>query len=246
MERCYGLAALLLFILVVSPSAHGDTYHPLSVGTEWHYATQSGLSDDTSITGEREILGVVTAVRLQEINENGEPPFAYETYWTANEEGDLWLHGHQNVGDSVGVAYSPPVLMVDAPLFYGKSWVTSGVQPCFLDGTPLGTDPIDYPAYVSFAGNLEVPAGTFYSFGIAWGRDLTVFHPRSGETYDIFGRRVRPGSEAIQRQATEWYSEGVGMVQYLYPSPDDMLKLTSWQPTPVATESWGTIKSHFR
>jgi hypothetical protein len=46
--------------------------------------------------------------------------------------------------------------------------------------------------------------------------------------------------------SSDWFSAGVGFVQYQY-GLDDPLQLTAFDmPTPVATVSWGRIKGQYR
>ena len=99
----------------------------------------------------------------------------------------------------------------------------------------------------STVGEVVVPAGTFYSFGVGFDLGHRFVHPKSGRRYNLLGHRASPDALLPGRGATGWYAENVGVVQMSYLTwPGEMLKLVSWQPTPVENESWGKIKSLFR
>jgi hypothetical protein len=245
-----GLATVLpvvLALLVLTGVGRGDSYYPLDVGGEWHYANDNGQDEDTVITGYRDLLGVTTTIRHEEIYNTRIPPQVVENFWTSDGEGNLLLHGAVNYTDTLAMAYWPPIVMIDAPLWAGKSWVTENIHVYELDGTPTGMEPFNYPLAVHFVGEIIVPAGTFQCFGVGFDAWTPILRLNSGRAYDIYGRRVRVEGVPGSRDATEWYSEGVGLIQYSYlTDPGEMMKLTWWQPTPVARGSWGSIKARFR
>lgn len=133
--------------------------------------------------------------------------------------------------------------MVAAPLSYGKSWVTENVNVIPLDGSPTG-DPFDYALTVYFEGELVVPAGLFYAYGIGQELPLPGIRSSSGQVFDVFGNRIaESGSQGIGR-ATEWYVDSVGLVQIApLPVPEYTYALL-WlsQPTAGRAWTWGGIK----
>ena len=196
-----------------------------------------------TITGEEEILGALTRVRRQQMTTD-----LFENFWTADSAGNVYIHGARNLVDDFEVAYLPPILMVDAPLAYGKAWMTEGVMNYDLDGTPWGGDPYDYSLRVYFEGFVAVPAGDFYSYGVGYDAGPVLVRSAAGEFYDIFGRRLRAGEQLTEADITEWYSDGTGLAQQTtYAAGEHPLRLIWWNPT-VFTEasSWGRIKHLFR
>jgi hypothetical protein len=137
--------------------------------------------------------------------------------------------------------------MVAAPLFLGKAWVTSGLRCYDLDGTPWDDEPIEYALRVYTEGVLAVPAGDFYSYGVGYdiGSGL-VLVGRQGN-FDVLGRRVG-SSELAADNATEWYSDGVGVVQSCDFTDRQYASRLLWYDLPsVSTQptTWGRLKSMF-
>ena len=137
-------------------------------------------------------------------------------------------------------------MIVDSPLEYDKIWVTQDVQCCDLDGSNCG-DPFDVAYIVCIEEEVFVPAGAFHSFGIG---DYPVpprLQSAVGIQFDVFGRRLPTGSLGSRFFAKDWYSEGVGVVQYqYYTEPERMMRLHYWHPTPVESATWGRLKALYR
>ena len=238
-------AGLALVLLLLAPSTGAINYHPLDLGTEWHYANEIGQAQSRVMTGQLTVLGVETVVRHEEITEGDEVVDIFESFWTC-DDGDLYLHGAVNLMDPFEAAYVPPIMILDAPLELGNTWSTEGVQWCLLDGTNC-TEGVDYHWMVYTEGYVSVPAGLFYAYGI--GQYLPPFPLRapSGERFNLFGRHIRDEVAAAHRDATEWYSENVGGVQHgSYTWPEYTMRLITWQPVPVEHRDWGRIKALFR
>jgi len=185
-------------------------------------------------------------VRSERIEEGGDLVDAFENYWTEDADGNLYLHGAANLTDSiVQWAYLPPILMVDAPLELGRRWLTEDVEIVDLDGNPLQTLG-DYALRVYSSGDVVVPAGTFYAYGVGidLGPNRRVELPRG--TFDLLGRRVG-GVTPTREGASDWYSDGVGRVRHTpYADEQHMNVLVSWGISPVSQRTWGAIKWLFR
>jgi hypothetical protein len=237
-------AYALLAILIAYPiSGRTHDYHPLTVGNQRYYESDLGETQLMTIIGEATILGAATRVRRQDMVAD-----LFENFWTSDSAGNLYLHGARNLLDHVEWGFLPPVRIVDAPLELGKAWVTEGVQIYDLDGTPWGDPPIDHRLRVYFEGNVGVPAGEFYSFGVGWDVGVVLLESPTGEVYDVFGRHVSAGEELTQADITDWYSDGIGLVQHtVWAAGQHPLEL-QWWSSPVSTRSssWGRIKQLFR
>jgi|GEM_PF-1757632 len=239
--RC---ALAVLACIVLSPvSAGAEGYMPLGVGNQWYYENDLAETQLMTIIGEATVLGIVTRVRRQEM-----PTDLFENYWTRDGSGHLYLHGARNLLDDFEVAYHPPIRMVDAPLEEGKTWVTEGIRLYDLDGTPWGEDPFDYPLRVYFEGEVSVPAGLFYAYGIAWDQGPAVLQLASFTGHDLFGCRVLAGDRPLDGDITDWYSDGVGLVKHTTWAGGQHAFDLHWWSIPVSTEpcSWGRIKSLYR
>lgn len=224
---------------VLAPCAAYD-YQPLEIGWQWIYDNPNGGLHTMSITGERTVLGVTTRIRHQV-----EDSQTYENYWTEDAAGNLFLHGAFNY-DGFEAAYSPPIQMVNAPLSFGKTWVTEDIYMYDLDGTPWGGEPMDYPLRVYFEGVVTVPAGEFTTYGVGFDIGPRVLLARGGKTYDIFGRAVSAGDPPRDDNTTDWYTDGVGEVMFGYVY-GDIYRLQSFDsPVPTRATTWGRVRGLYR
>jgi hypothetical protein len=193
-----------------------------------------------SIVGDQDILGVTTRVRRQVQQDQ-----VFENFWSEDASGNVYLHGAVNFTYPAEAAYVPPIRMVAPPLFLGKSWVTNDIRVYNLDGTPWDDAPIDYPLRVYTEGTITVPAGDFYSYGVGYDTPFgSLLTSRQG-TFDVLGRRVA-GSQSTTDNATEWYSDGVGVVQSCYYTDRQYaFRLLSYGlPTvPTQATTWGRVKA---
>jgi hypothetical protein len=217
-------------------------YHPLDIGSHWYYENQVGDWQSMTIVGEEEVLGTVTRVRRQELAAE-----IFENFWTRDESGNLFIHGARNLTYTFEVAYLPPVRMVDAPLYLGKNWITENIVLYDLEGNPLG-DSLDYPLQVYFEGDIEVPAGQFYAYGVGQVIYPPILRNAQGERFDLLGRHLKEADPTEREQATEWYVDGVGLAQHTYLVPPETWWRLQWwnQPTPAAPVTWGAIKALYR
>jgi len=233
---------IFLLALVGRSVAFSYEYHPLAVGSHWEYYSTLHGAQSSSIVGEEVVLGVITRVRRQV-----QPDQVWENFWSSDSAGNLYLHGGRNFTYPVEVAYAPPIKMVAAPLLLGKVWVTPGVRFCDLDGTPWEGDSFDFAFQVYTEGRLTVPAGEFYAYGV--GPDTgpgLMFTTRQG-TFDMFLQWVGD-SQLTAGNATEWYADGVGVVQQCNDTNTEYAfhLLSYWLP-PVSTQptTWGRLKAMF-
>jgi hypothetical protein len=242
------LAVISMLIVVLPPTQVGAvTYYPLVIGAEWQYEVDGELAGLMSITGHRELMGVTTVIRHEDIYEFGMGPMIVENFWTADATGNLFLHGAINYTYDVEFAYWPPIKMIDAPLELGASWITEDIYRFDLDGNPLGGSPFDYPLAVHFEGQTEVPLGSFYTYGVGFDYGAPPLYAEAGRQYDILGRRLSDGSTLPSGEPTHWYEEDVGLAQWRFTSTSsDTFKLAEHQTSPVSELSWGRTKLLFR
>lgn len=204
------------------------------------------------MNGERDVLTVIGMTQLR-----GHDVFVIEysnstynnglrNFWTNESDGDVLLWGFRE-SDGSGFLYDPPIRMVDAPLSLGRSWTSATTVSSDPDTIPHSDVTFLFEVYE--AGVLDVPAGSFYAYGVGYtqaGYIRTAEIPATRGVFDILGRV--PGSSRANRtvasNATDWWSENIGELQYL---STDTYQLSSFDaPTPARVVSWGGIKSRFR
>jgi hypothetical protein len=228
--------ATLLLLLLAAPAARAQSYLPLAIGNHWIYASPSGAHDDQTVTGMKTILGRTVFVITYGA---GGANSGLENYWIPQPEGGVYLCGFWDVGAQFGILYDPPILYVNAPLELGKTWTVS-VRTWRLPGM-TDDGPLDLGLAVMDEADLALPAGNFHSFGLGQTLPPSIRTP-AGSLRTLEGKIPTTGSS----MSSDWFSAGVGFVQYQY-GLDDPLQLTAFDmPTPVATVSWGRIKGQYR
>ena len=234
---CLALAAIAGF----PPSAaEAWNYHPLVIGNSWGYENDLGETQEMEIVGEFTVLGVTTRVRRQV-----EQDQTYSNYWTRDASGNLFLHGARNDGYDWHVAYDPPLKMVEAPLFLGKSWVVEDFEVIDIEGfRTLALEP-EMGLSVYFEGNVSTPAGSFYSYGLGWypqppadGRGIL------GGAFSLLGRKL-DGDGGPRIDILDWYCENLGLSQQTdYAGGEHPLQLLFFiGETPILPSSWTEIKA---
>jgi len=215
-------------------------YQPLDLfGWEWHYVNATGATGQANILGTQVVQGNTTVVRREVL-----PEQVFENYWTVSPDGDVFLHGAQNFTFPFVVSYAPPILWLDAPLELDKVWMTTTTASFDLEGNDPG-EPLDFRLRVFFAGDLTVPFGTFFAFGVGQDPVGSVTMPLPVEAFTATGRQVGDGQNASDGgEPTEWFVDGVGRVKH---TQIDAWELTGYSSpsTPVEAVTWAAIKAHF-
>ena len=116
-------------------------------------------------------------------------------------------------------------------------------------GVPVG-GLMDVEFVVYFEGDVGVPAGDFHCFGIGTPMpSRAIVDPVSKAVCDIYGALIEAqGGSPSSGEASEWYADGVGLVQrYMWGSTPDYMMTLRWHnlPTPTVATTWGSLKSRF-
>ena len=220
-----------LIILLAGP-AYAEDYLPLETGNFWSYVSDEGLYDMRVVLDPVPLLDGNPYPIEYIISTNNQ---GLVNYWTSEPDGGVLLWGFWR--ETWGIAYDPPIRMVDAPLFVGKAWNNTVESYSLPDLVPYMT--FDFNYTVSEDPVLTVPAGEFPTFGI-------------GEP-DPEGKRLLDGrftlcGELITDKTVvvdNWWSLGVGIVQE---NLGGLMKLETYTDHPVAVEvsSWGEVKALYR
>ncbi|MBU1700894.1 MAG: hypothetical protein KJ927_03305 [Candidatus Eisenbacteria bacterium] len=235
-------SGFIVMVVVLSAgfpsSLFGQNYHPLETGTEWYYENIEYGPMSISMTGDKLVLGVWTKVRHQE-----EALQTYENFWTCDDDGNLFLHGAHNLDDGWQAVYVPPVKMINAPLYLNSTWITEDIMVYDFDGNPIW-GPFNYGLKVYWEGEVNVPAGDFYAYGVGINPSIKSAHFKSIDSHDMFGRRGEETEDPPPGYPEDWYAADIGMVRHIDAAPW-YWNLVWWkgpQPTSSKEDSWGRLK----
>jgi hypothetical protein len=227
--------ALLVLIAFAASRLAAEPFLPLAVGNNWEYDGLVGEHELWRVQSTSTIWGSETYRILFEESTQNE---GLRNYWTSDEDGSALLWGFYRWQEDSGKLYAPPLRMVDAPLHVGKTWRCTTHVYDLPDTVYSETMVQTFVVYSE--GPISVPAGDFYAYGVG----TTVPPPgfsEPGKTVGLDGRVTQVGSLGL---ATDWWTEGVGEVQY---KANDTYRLTSYELiTAVDPTSWGRIKAVFR
>jgi len=228
-----GFAVIVAVAVTIPAVALGDpVYLPLSDGCTWSYAGPSGETETMTVVGAGQVMGATVQIIDYGPSTHNDP---LQNYWTSGVDGDIFLWGFFRDEDrGWGLAYQPPLLLVDGPLFVGKTWACTTLVYSLPDEVPAG--PAIYEFTVTWEGMLSVPAGEFPSIAIGFADPLDPPALRSG-----FGLDGRATDSRVDPD--RWYSDGVGEVQY---DAETLYQLVSFGITPVQGQSWTRIKQLYR
>ena len=213
--------------IVWSDPTPAEDYLPLFLGNHWEYDSVGGNHENQDVEDTMTIWGhEVYVIRYHESTDNE----GLENYWTTQSDGDVELWGYHRTLDGFGAVYDPPILLVDAPPYLGKTWSQEIDYYSYPGLVYTGTFEIGFEVYEE--GWVSVPAGEFFAYGI--GQALPPGIP--------LGVRLDGSVGDIQAagEPWEWWSANVGQVQY---GGNDLYQLSLYGlPTPIRTMSWGQIK----
>lgn len=231
--------ALLLALLCTASLAVAADWLPLTPGMRWEYRASDGAHQVQTITGQMIVHG-----RLISMKSYAEAPdVGLTNFWSLDPDGSVRLSGFFRSVEGFGRVYDPPILMLKTPPVLGlQPYVFVNIYDYLLD-TPQGSFPLAYS--VNEFVTLSVPAGAFACAGVGQAVTLPAPPTASGRSFSADGRDVTAFAKSIYLSTTtDWFSEGVGFVQYQGPTPFQLVGYGL--PTPVAKASWGRVKALFR
>jgi len=225
------IGAVLIVVLPLAAAAD-PAYLPLVPGNAWTYDGVGGEHEMLTVTGTTQLLGeTVIVIEYSESTENE----GLENYWTIGAGGDVLLWGFFRVeAGGWGYAYSPPLILIDAPFELGKSWACTTMFHDLPGEVPAFEDVRAYE--FAWEGPLTVPAGTFASVGVG---------ELPGPTLSVGGRSFSADGRVLNRQveSSRWYSDGIGPVQY---DATDLYQRSEYGLSPVESLSWSSIKALYQ
>lgn len=226
------IACVLTLILTVPAAA--DDYLPLATGNFWSYSVEDGTVEMRVVDEQVTIFDTPTfPIVYTESSENE----GLINFWTADEDGGVLLWGFWR--DTWGMVYDPPIRVVDAPLYVGKTWTNTVDLYALPDTSFYMTGEFTYSVVED--PELNVPAGLFPTFGIGDPDPDPAASSFLDGRYTLSGELRNSGN----RGAYHWYSLNVGVVQEII---GNLRQLRTYTDHPVAVESssWGAVKALYR
>lgn len=222
---------LCALLLIVYPAAAED-FLPLETGNFWSYVGDFG-AEEMKVVSEQVPIFQGHPYPIEYVTSPGDQGLI--NYWTSEPDGGVLLWGFFR--HTWGYLYQPPLRVLDAPLYVGKTWTVTYDLYSLPDTVFIQTSDITF--VVQEDPVLTVPAGEFPTFGI-----VDNFY---GINAALENRCTLSGQSRSQNLRTvyEWYSQGVGVVQTDH---TQLLQLETYTDHPVATEvsSWGAVKALYR
>lgn len=228
---------LLNCVFGLSSRSRGETYLPLDAGTTWAYSGLAGENETVLVAGLMAWWGVETSVLEYHDSTQNE---GLASYYTTDSDGSVMIWGFFRSVEGFGYLYYPPITLVAPPLHVGMTW-SSEFDLYALPGTTyVGHYRAGFEVYQD--GVVTVPAGTYEAFGIGLpdvGPDLP-----SGFESVSFDGVVRDARSRRPDASTDWWTDGIGRVQYI---TSDTYQLSSFEsPTPLMPLSWGRLRLLYR
>ena len=235
---CAGIFLLALRAVPVAVSAPASML-PLEVGNYWNYLGASGAHQVETITGTRTVLGRTVFVKSYTEGIDA----GLENFWLTGPGGEVLLAGFKIPPDGYALAYEPPITVCGSAPSVGDTWTTHTTAYDLADTSVVMVLDIAYSAIEEVS--LSVPAGTFPCIGV--GQGLVATSPASAQPASrgltLDGRQVAAARSASATSISDWYSPGIGVVQYLV---GDRFQLAGYgSPTPAQSMSIGQLKAKY-
>jgi hypothetical protein len=151
------LCVVALPILVAPLLAQNHFYWPIEEGNDlWFERT-----DNPNVKRHHYSSGMAFGAHLyyQEHLNDGVLEYTILTLLTMDNEGDVWLHGGYDEDLGLWFFFEPSILLVDAPLYVGKTWETYAYSPQLYQTW--------HAAYEVVSEEIvTVPCGTFPTFQV--------------------------------------------------------------------------------
>lgn len=221
------ILAFSMISFSVTSGADGTDHFPLTEGIiyEYEYSIQQGSGTYiTYFAGTANVGGTATHV----LHIAGDSPHGRQHFWSETAEGDKLFHGAHTIGLGTPLLFSPPIPMIDEPLYVGKTWV--------VDSRDSDSLAVRVHFEVTAFGEVTVPAGTFQTFTV---EDTWEFPEGTPAEKILACIRMELGVSG-----TVQYADGVGQVQEVYGSRTE--RLLSLRTVGVEPATWTRIRMLYR
>ena len=236
--RVPSLALALVLGSLTATLARAATWMPLVQGGHWEYRSPGGPEHTEIIDGTVELFGRTLSKKRQIDG----PDAGLVNFWQVAPDGSVLLGGFDNTSAGFSLAYDPPIVMLAAPPAAGATWTSHATVYELPSLTEYAT--LDIVWEVVENVELVVPAGTYQAFGVGQVQPLTGLALSSHRTLTLDGRVVTDQAKAGVVTPTQWYTEDLGVVQYLL---NDLQQLVAYGTSvPAASSTWGRVKRLYR
>jgi|SRR5262245_1741219 len=238
-RRWFAPGISLALLLAFAPwSALAADWLPLQFGNRWEYRGDLGGQQTQDVIFAPKIHGREVMAKLH----GGDPDTGLQNFWLLDAGGNVLLAGFLRP-DGFGLAYEPPIRYFPVPPAVGPQPPQSVTIHDYLTDALVGTASARFDVLEDVT--LVVPAGSFHAYGV--GQVAVPGTPdfASGKAFTLDGRALPAATPSIGPSVpSDWFSEGVGVVQY---RSSQLFQLVSFTvPTPVAHSSWARVKRLYR
>ena len=238
MTRLLALPIMLLVFAATMPAAATEaSYLPLEYGNRWAYSSDLvGPDIKEVVPGPSPVFGDAYTIRY--LVSDHSP--GLENYWSTNEAGDVYLHGFRRLNPRRAFFYDPPLKVVDAPLYPGKTWVSAVDLSTTPGGDSLGRYVVRYTVTNSEVHVIE--GVTVVAFGVLETAESEGV-AGLGSEWLTDGRPNETGKAEVV--VPHWWAQGVGEIQY---RSLGIFHLVSYSLSRVDNEqsSWSELKRLYR
>jgi len=195
--------------LLVAGAALAQGFLPLAVGNRWSYTSDLVGPDIREVIYGPDPLFEDTYVIEYDVSDHS--PGLRNT-WSADEEGDVFLHGFRRIEPRVARYYDPPLRLVNAPLYAGKTWAVTTNISSTIGGPVISTMTIRYtvtePVTVVVDGRERQAWGVLESVELATNKaaGIGTEWATDGRPFDL--------AKADDVIVPHWWVRDVGEVQY--------------------------------
>lgn len=239
--RAFPFLALALALAVATAGPASADWLPLTIGNTWHYTDDLGVPHDEVITD----FGHVRGRRMYVKTYIGGEDDGLLNFWQLGPDGSVLLGGYYRPAFPFGLVYEPPVKVFPGQPAVGQTWQTHTIAYSIPDDAFYAE--FDLYWRVDSQLSIGVPAGIFPCFGSGQVAPPAASAVVQGHALSVDGRLLGTASTSLEEgpsSATDWYSDGVGLVQY---DTGVLYVLESFEVTvPTMTTTWGRIKQLYR
>ena len=228
---------LLCVVMSVPVAATYSSYLPLEIGDRWAYSSDLvGPDIKEVVSGPNPVFGNSFMIRY--LVSDHSP--GLENHWTSNDEGDVYLHGFRRRNPRLAFFYDPPLKVVDAPLYPGKTWISAVDLATTPGGPSIGRYVVRYT--VTQPESHIVEGVEIVAFGVM---ETTESEGVAGVGTEWLTDGRPSDSGKADPVVPHWWAPGVGEIQY---RSIGIFHLVGFSLPRVANEAstWSDLKKLYR